>query len=79
MECNKCKEPFIPVEVKNRKGEVVRHDLHCNKCNCTYELVLKRKPCKHLYADWCHKPCDEMQEKCIDDRYFNCPDYEPEE
>ena len=23
------------------------------------------KYCKYLYADWCHYPCDDFQEKCM--------------
>ena len=37
------------------------------------------KECKWLFADWCHHPEDEEQEKC--NFYFNnkdCPDYKEE-
>ena len=35
------------------------------------------KQCKYLYADWCHLPTDELQEKC---EYYHeneiCPSFE---
>jgi len=64
-------------EYNSRVGIV--HEKDCIIQELREEIKNYKKKCKWLYADWCHHPENEHQEKCC--FYFDnylCPQFEEE-
>jgi len=70
---------FMKIQELKDKIEQIQQIKKEKMVNRDYQLNNSQKKCKWLYADWCHHPDDEEQEKCgFYFENYKCPGFNEE-